>query len=189
MNNTKRTYRFTVIGLIMAALFLGAANRVASAASILGDTVTVEYLYPNSSTEYGLSASGTVTVSGVTLNLFGNQTVTVFGTDVQMVGLGSYFQTATFNGVSIQDMTNPSAFTSFSVDADTTVSGFTSSDVSISGGLLYINYEGLTTPSQSLAQVDFTSATSVPEPGSLALITTGLLGVVTALRLKKKMRH
>jgi hypothetical protein len=173
MKDTKKALRFTMVLPVMAALFLSAASGVGMAGSILGDTVTIQYLYPDSTTLYGLSATGTVTATGVTLNLFANQTVTVFGNDVQMVGInsdGSFFSLAAFNGVSIQDISNPTAFTGFSIDPATTIGAFNLSDVSISGGLLYVNYQGLSTPVGSLAQVDFTSAASVPEPGTLSLI-------------------
>jgi hypothetical protein len=176
-----KAFKFTMALPVMAALFLIVGSGTGMATSILGDTVTIEYLYPDSSTQFGLSATGTVTATGVTLNLFGNQTVTVFGTDVQMVGtINSDFGSAAFNGVSIQDLTNPSAFGGYSVDPATTIGAFNISDVSISAGLLYINYQSLNTPQGSLAQVDFTSA--VPEPGTLPLIAAGLLGVAGIFR-------
>jgi hypothetical protein len=180
-----KTMQFTMALPVMAALFLSAGSSTGMATSILGDTVTIQYLYPNSSTQYGLSATGTVTATGVTLNLFGNQSVTIFANDVQMVGInsnGSFFSSAAFNGVSIQDLTNPSAFAGYSVDPATTIPAFNISDVSISGGLLYINYQGLSTPLGSLAQVDFTTAASVPEPGTLPLLTAGLLGAAAIFR-------
>jgi PEP-CTERM motif len=167
----------------LAVLFLSTAGSVATAGTILGDTVTIEYLYPDSATLYGLSATGTVTPTGVTLNLFGEVSVTVFGNDVQMIGTGGgTYSAAAFNGVSVQDITNPSAFTGFSVDAATTIGGFNLSDIAISGGLLYINYEGLPAPTGALAQVDFTSSASVPEPGTLPLLTVGLLGAAGIFR-------
>src|ERR1700744_4687262 len=133
--------------LIATGLFaISIAANSASAAGILGDTVQIQYLYPNNTTQFGLSAMGTVTAAGVTLNLFGNQTVTVFPTDVQMVdvnGTGSSFLSAAFNGVSIQDLTNPSAFTSFSDDPVTNLAAFNNGDISLSGGILFINYQGL----------------------------------------------
>ncbi len=169
--------------LLLLAFFLLVAGSVAQA-DILGDTVLIQYRYPDMNTPFGLSATGTVTAGGVSLNLFDNQLVTVFGNHVDMVGLhNSYFLTAGFNGVSIQDLTNPAAFTGFSVDPATTVLGFDFSRISISNGMLFINYEGLNTPMNSLARVDFT-ANKVPEPASLVLFGAGVLGL--ARKLKKK---
>jgi hypothetical protein len=188
----KSTYLSTTIhsraifGLksLLAVLILSALGSTAARADILGDTVVIQYLYPYSSTQFGLSATGVVTSTGVTLNLFGNQNVTVFGTDVQMVGLQAFFWPAVFNGVSIEDLTNPSAFTAFSIDPATNISGFNLSDVSIQSGLLFVNYQGLSTPEGSLAQVDFSGSnnSTVPEPSGLMLVGTGVIGAFCTLR-------
>jgi hypothetical protein len=162
---------------ILLVLFL-AIGGSAAMADIAGDTVTIEFLVPTMSTLYGLSATGVVTASGVTLDLFSNDDVIVLPNSVQLVGIdnvGSSFTAAPFNGVSVQDLTNPSAFTAFSIDPATTVAGFNIGDVSVSGGLLFINYEGLSTPFNSLAQVDLTAATStVPEPSTPLVLLFGL---------------
>jgi PEP-CTERM motif len=176
--------------LFLAVLVLSVLGSTAARADIIGDTVVIQYLFPDSSTQFGLSATGVVTSTGVTLNLFGNQTVTVFGGDVQMVGISnSFFQTAAFNGVSIQDLTNPSAFTTFSIDPASNIPGFGLSDVSIQGGLLFINYEGLTTPIGSLAQVDFSGGNStVPEPSTITLLLLGSGALSTLLRRRGAVR-
>lgn len=173
------------VGFGLVALAFSVFASSAARADIIGDTVVIQYLFPDSGTQFGLSATGIVTSSGVSLNLFSNQLVTVFGNNVQMIGIrdpSSSFQPGAFNGVSIQDLTNPSAFTGFSVDPASNVVGFNASNVSISGGLLFINYQSLVTPLNSLAQVDFTS--TVPEPSSLVLLSAGLAGLLSVKRRK-----
>jgi hypothetical protein len=178
--------------LFLAVLVLSVLGSTAARADIIGDTVVIQYLYPDSSTQFGLSATGVVTSTGVTLNLFNEVTITVFGGDVQMVGItdpSTLFLTAAFNGVSVQDLTNPSAFTTFSIDPASTIPGFNLSDVSIQGGLLFINYEGLTTPLGSLAQVDFSGGNSpVPEPSTITLLFLGSGALSTLLRRRGAVR-
>ncbi len=141
--------------VVLVALAL-APNVAAIAGTIAGDTVDIEYLFPTSSSLFGLGTTGVVTSSGVGLNLFDNQEVTVFPDHVDMTGIknpDSNFQPATFNGVSVTDLTHPGAFTSASADPASTVVSFGNSNVSIQGGVLFINYQGLDTPFGSLARV------------------------------------
>ena len=180
--------------VLLLSMFSGG---VAMADGISGDTILIQYLFPNSTTPFCCNSSGpntatgVVSASGVSLTVNSSAQITVFNNNVQMLEIlqpfGSKFQAASFNGVSIQDLTNPSAFTGFSINAATTVPGFNLSDVSISGGLLFINFQNLTVPLNSLIQVDFTTAaptTSVPEPNTLVLLVAGLLAL-GGLALKK----
>lgn len=178
-----------LVRLLLALIVSVFAGGIAMADGIIGDTIVIQYLYPNSTTPFCCntsgsgSATGVVTAAGVALTVNNSAQITVFNNNVQMLEIlqpgGSMFQPALFNGVSIQDLTNPSAFMGVSVDPATTVPGFSISDVSVSGGLLFINFQGLTVPLNSLIQVDFTTepTTSVPEPSTLALLAAGLLAL------------
>jgi hypothetical protein len=180
-----RLWRHGLIAVIILTVASGLGM-----ASILGDTVEIQYRFPNVTTLFGLSATGVVTAGGVTLNLFDNQHVIVLPDSVQMVGVrdpSTFFQPGSFNGVSVQDLTHPSVFTGFSIDPATTIAAFNLSDVSISGGLLFINYQNLTTPLHSLAQVDFTTGATIPEPATIGL-TLLALGLLVYLRQARRAR-
>jgi hypothetical protein len=127
--------------------------------SILGDTVEIQYRYPNMNTLYGITSTGVVSSEGVRMNLFENQEVVVLPNSVVMIDLkpsGTSFQGADFNGVSIRDVTNPYAFGAVVIGVDTNIAGFSLSSVSVnSDGLLFVNYEGLEIPAGSFARVGF----------------------------------
>jgi hypothetical protein len=151
------------------------------AQSILGDTVEITYLYPNINTPYGINLKGVVSTSGLSLDLFNNVSVVVYPNSVAMVGLrDSTFTGAAFNGVSVQDLTNPSAFSSFWLNPASDVPGFSISRTSLVGGVLFINYESLPVSTGQDAQVNFTScslSSAVGYPGTF----TGTAGSGSSL--------
>ena len=187
-DNRLRRIRACACSALSLAVLSFVATKSANA-GILGDTVQIQYLYPDSATPYGWSSTGVVTAGGLTLDLFSLVDVTVFSDNVQMTGVSdpaATFLSATFNGVSVTDLTNPSAFSGFSVDAATTIAAFDISDVSLSGGALFINYQGLVTPYGSLAQVDFTTGQQTPEPATGMLL--GLVALAYGSRRYLKSR-
>jgi len=150
-----------------------------ASALLLGDTVHADYLFPNTTTV--LESLGTATVSPTALfNSFGEtnylvtdntlQITNVFGSDVP-------FGTAPFNGVEITDLTN-APITGVTVDPATNLAGFTAADVSFDASHILVNLQSLVTTPTTLVQLDISGAApAIPEPASLALLVTGLLGV------------
>ena len=167
-----------VLVVLVLSMFAG----VAAKANITGDTVEIQYLYPNIVSPVGSPSIGVVTVTGVS-NLFivSSATLTVYGNYFLMTETANgVFGSGLFNGVEIKDLTNPSAFTGFSVDSATDLPGFTLSNVTLSGSNLYINFEGLPITTGEIAQVDFTAVT--PEPGTAVLWLTGMIALMIVMR-------
>jgi len=164
---------------VAAAAMTALCVSTASASTIGGDTIQLDYLYPNTSTVY---QTNSVTVPG-TAPIIYTGTAT-FSSDLILLNstcttCGSYVASA-FNGVEITDQTNPLALSSWSVDATlTTMVGFSEY---ISGGSIFVNWEGATFPAQVALS---TSAT--PLPAALPLFATGL-GLVGALGWRRKRK-
>lgn len=172
--------RFAVAASIALSLLVAPAAR----ASLIGDTVSAKSEFPIAGTVQADLGTATVgpsvefSIPGLSLSLdFAASTLTIsVGTD----SLTGFFD-APFDGFEFADLTN--AFTSASVDAATTVPGFTSSNLTLAGGDLFVNLESLVIsgPSDGVpgTQIVIDLGTAVPEPPSLSVLLLAIAGLTT----------
>lgn len=159
-------------------------------AGFIGTQMEVGYYTPNTSSPYASAiftpSSFTVgagqetvgNVEGVT-NLFidftDNTLSVTFGTI-----LGSpTWNTNDFNGIIFTAM-SPFDFESLLVIPSTTMSGFDNSRVSFTDNQILLNWQGLSYIDGTTVNISFTSPLSpsaIPEPGTLALIGLGIVGL------------
>ena len=160
-------------------------------AGLIGQPVTVDYIYPDQSTVLQALGSGTVTGGGFTVPSFTANTFTVTDTQITLQNISgseSDFTSAAFNGYElIETGGSPVTITGVTVDGATNVSGFDASRVSFDAAHVFLNMHDLTTQTQQKVVLDlhFGSTTGVPEPVSAGMVGLGLAAAGLVRRLKR----
>ena len=159
--------------LAVLALLLGGV-RQATADTITGDTLQVQYHFPNLTDLYESPYS--LTVPGTTQFEFGSVTVAASPTSITagFTASGNWISTS-FNGFEVTDLTNSSRFSSVTVDPSTNMVGLTAADVSFDAGHIWVNWQGLHFDPSKHVVLDVDSSTSVPEPSRIA----GMVGLAS----------
>lgn len=172
-----------------AAALLTAVAATSAHAGFVGKTLQATYYVPDLSTPYpsatATPASFTVGAApGVetTVGVEGVTQIAVDFTDASVrFGFTTSLPTPTWNSASFNGMVfdllagGPLSLTSASVDASSTLGGFTASRVGFNDAQLTIDWNGLSYVNGTSLLINFTSApASVPEPGSLALLAMAL---------------
>ena len=141
--------------------------------------MTVNYLYPDISTVFQVLGTGTVTAGGFTVNSFGQHDYTVFPSEITLTnvfGQDVNFLSASFNGYQLVNNTGSPAITGVTV-AFSDIAGFSPSDITFNATNVWLNLQGLTTTPGLDLQLDLQFGAATPEPGTLLLFGTALLGM------------
>jgi hypothetical protein len=154
-------------------------------ADLNGANVTVNYLYPEINDIYQVLGTGTVTPGGFTVNSFGQHDFTVFPGDLTLTNVANTditFTSADFNGYGLVVNAGGDPITGVTI-AFNDIPGFDLSRVTFDSTHVWINLQSLvTTPGKDL-DLDLQFG-NVPEPGSIALLGTGMLAAFGVVRRK-----
>lgn len=175
--------RRLMIGVVLLCVVLSGAQAFAD---LNGANVTVNYLFPDINTVFQVLGTGNVTGAGFTVNSFGQHDLTTFPTDMTLtnvLGQDVLFLAGSFNGYQMVVNSGGMPITGVTV-AFNDIAGFDPSRITFDSKDVWINLHDLiTTPGLDL-QLDLQFGTTTPEPGSIALFGSGILGLVGVLRRK-----
>ena len=174
-----------------AALVAGSLVSSPAFASLSGDTIDAAYYYGADTSVGNLfqdlphqTASASFVFDGLSPTL----TAAVSGTQIifTLAGIQEFDSTDLFNGAVFTDLTN-SNITGVSLDGATTTTG-TSPGLSYSANSITVNLAGTyfsAGGSQVVIDISSSSPTDSPEPISLSVLLTGLVGLGVS-RLRKR---
>jgi hypothetical protein len=158
-------------------------------AGLLGSTVNMAAYYPNSTTVFkdpgnAVVSGGVEFAAGSYIGYSTSWEINISDTQLIITDTGSVgfpFGTALFNGWILKIINGPS-IASAVVDG---ISGFSPFAISVVGGDLLLNYQGVNGTAGSSSVINFQTASAVPEPATLAIFGLGLAGLGLMRRRKR----
>ena len=176
---------FRKLGIVALMSVATAIPSIVSAQGFLGQTIHGVYLYPTSSAVYQ-DMGNAVVGGGTEFSLF-NIAIDLSANQINLSRAGAItFLTGSFNGWHFSDvLSTMGAITGVTVVGGS-IAGFDASRVSFDADNIYLNFVNLTDTQNFQAAVDVTFASTVPEPGALLLVGSGLDGVFGFARRRRK---
>jgi hypothetical protein len=160
----------------------------AQAAVLNGQTISTEYLFPDTGTVL-VSPVDTVVGLGTGIPAFAGLADIVFSDTNILITLirDAGVNDVPFDGFHFFDTNGMiPAFTDIVLNAATNYAGFGASDITFDADNIFINVANLPGLMGQVISLDINPSTSIPEPSSILLLSAGLAGVSI---IKRRFKH